>query len=116
VETVAALVVGLRPRQWVKNLLVLAAPFAAGALLEPGVLGPTLLAFVAFCAVSSAVYLVNDVADREADRLHPHKRNRPVASGRLTVPVALAAAAVLAVAGLALAAVPGWPLLVVVAT
>ena len=60
-----------------------AAPLAAGKLFEPGVLGPTLLAFLAFCAVSSAVYAVNDCADREADRAHPRKRHRPVAAGEL---------------------------------
>lgn len=107
-----ALVRGMRPRQWTKNLLVVAAPVAAGALTEPAVAGATLLAVVSFCLVSSAVYLVNDVVDAEADRLHPRKRLRPVAAGQLGAPVALAAAGVLAVAGLAVAAPTGWPLVV----
>ena len=99
-----ALVRAVRPRQWVKNLLVLAAPLAAGELGDPDVLVATLLALVAFCLAASAVYLVNDTADREADRLHPTKRLRPIASGALSVPVALGAAAVCAVAAVAV----GW--------
>jgi len=99
-----ALVRAVRPRQWVKNLLVLAAPLAAGELGDPDVLVATLLALVAFCLAASAVYLVNDTADREVDRLHPTKRLRPIASGALSVPVALGAAAVCAVAAVAV----GW--------
>ncbi len=102
----------MRPRQWVKNLLVAAAPLAAGALTEPGVAAATLLAVVSFSLASGAVYLANDVADVEADRLHPRKRLRPVAAGQLSVPAALTAAALLAVASLAVAARTGWPLVV----
>jgi decaprenyl-phosphate phosphoribosyltransferase len=102
--TARALVRALRPRQWVKNLLVAAAPLAAGELGDPDVLGATVLALVGFCLASSAVYLVNDTADREVDRLHPTKRNRPIASGALSVPIALVAAAVLAASSLAI----GW--------
>jgi decaprenyl-phosphate phosphoribosyltransferase len=90
-----------RPKQWTKNLLVVAAPLAAGELLEPGVALSTLLAFVAFCLMSSAVYHVNDVADREADRLHPRKLTRPVASGEISVRTALVVATVLVVLSLA---------------
>ena len=85
-----ALVRAVRPRQWVKNLLVVAAPLAAGELGDRDVLAATLLAFVSFCLAASAVYLVNDTADREMDRLHPTKRLRPIASGALPVPIALA--------------------------
>jgi len=99
-----ALVRALRPRQWVKNLLVLAAPLAAGELGDPDVLAATALALVGFCLAASAVYLVNDTADRDADRLHPTKRLRPIASGALPVPAALVAAAVLASAAIAV----GW--------
>jgi decaprenyl-phosphate phosphoribosyltransferase len=99
-----ALLHALRPRQWVKNLLVVAAPLAAGKVDDGDVIAATLLALVSFCCASSAVYLVNDTFDREADRLHPTKRLRPVASGALPVPVALAAAAVLGVVAL----VVGW--------
>lgn len=98
-----ALLAGLRPRQWAKNVLVLAVPLAAGSLLEPGVLGASLVAVVCFCLVSSATYLVNDVVDAEADRAHPVKRSRPVARGALSPRTALAAAAVLLVVALALA-------------
>ena len=65
---VPATVRAMRPRQWVKNLLVLAAPLAAGRLLEPAVIKTAALGFVAFCLVSATVYLVNDVRDVEEDR------------------------------------------------
>lgn len=104
-----------RPKQWTKNLLVVGAPLAAGSLWEPRVLGATALAFVAFCLVSSAVYAVNDVADREADRAHPTKRTRPVASGALSVPAALVGATVLAALGLGLAALASWGLALLLA-
>jgi decaprenyl-phosphate phosphoribosyltransferase len=83
-----------RPRQWPKNLLVFAAPLAGATLGRPDGFGYALVAFAAFTAASSAVYLINDVMDAERDRLHPAKRNRPVASGRLPKPLALALAAV----------------------
>ena len=93
----------MRPRQWLKNVLVFAAPLAAGSLFEPDVLVPSLVAFVAFCLMSSATYLVNDVRDVESDRAHPTKRARPIAAGQLSPASALVAAAVLAVAALGLA-------------
>jgi decaprenyl-phosphate phosphoribosyltransferase len=95
-----ALAIGLRPRQWVKNVLVGAAPLAAGRH-DGTVVAGTALAFVLFCAAASSVYLVNDVLDAEADRAHPQKRTRPVASGALPVRVALAVSALLAVVSLA---------------
>lgn len=98
-----ALVVAMRPRQWLKNVLVFAAPLAAGALLEPAVLIPSVVAFVAFCLISSATYLVNDVSDVESDRAHPAKRARPIAAGQLAPGAAMAAAAALAVVALGLA-------------
>jgi decaprenyl-phosphate phosphoribosyltransferase len=102
----------MRPKQWVKNLLVVAAPLAAGAITDPGVAAATLAAVVSFCLASSAVYLFNDTVDAEADRLHPVKRHRPIASGHLSQRLALVAAAVLATASLALAATTGVPLVV----
>jgi decaprenyl-phosphate phosphoribosyltransferase len=92
----------MRPRQWVKNLLVLAAPLAAGRLFDPTILKGAALAFVAFCLVSASVYLVNDVRDVGEDRQHPTKRFRPIAAGELKPATAVAVAAVLGACGLAL--------------
>jgi decaprenyl-phosphate phosphoribosyltransferase len=103
---------GLRPRHWVKNVLVAAAPLAAGELGDPEVAFATLLALVSFCAASSAVYLVNDVVDRESDRLHPLKRHRPIAAGELSERRALLLAAALAAAALLVALTASWALAV----
>ena len=89
------LVRAVRPRQWVKNVLVLAAPLAAGRVFDPDVLGPTAVAFVLFCLAASGVYLVNDSIDVEEDRRHPRKRFRPIAAGIVPRPVAIALAVVL---------------------
>ncbi len=102
----------MRPWQWIKNLLVVAAPLAAGKIFAPDVVVPTAIAFVAFCLMASAVYCINDAADVEADRLHPTKRTRPIAAGHLSVSAAIAAAAVLAGASLLLAWTTGWALVV----
>lgn len=90
----------LRPRQWAKNVLVFAAPLAAGKLFQPDFFWPSIGAFVAFCLISSATYLVNDVRDVASDREHPTKFRRPIAAGDLPVPVAITMAIVLAVASL----------------
>ena len=104
----------LRPFQWIKNTLVfLPLLFAVRVVWSPQDLAPLpdllvnlVLAFLGFCAVSSAVYLFNDVSDRDADRNHPLKRNRPLASGAISVPAAIAIALLLAGSGLvALAAI-----------
>jgi decaprenyl-phosphate phosphoribosyltransferase len=92
-----------RPRQWSKNLLVLAAPCAAGATVRPELVAQIAGAFVALCLLASATYLVNDVRDREQDRLHPKKRARPIASGELASGTALRVAAAMALLGLVLA-------------
>lgn len=102
-QAVRGLVTALRPRQWVKNLLVVAAPLSAGALREPHVLAATAIAVVAFCLAASATYLVNDVVDVEADRAHPVKRNRPIAAGALSVRSAVIAAVTLATVAVVLA-------------
>lgn len=99
-----ALLRALRPKQWTKNVLVAAAPGAAGVLTQSSSAQKTALAFVAFCLVSSATYLFNDIGDREEDRLHPDKRNRPVAAGELSVRAAFISAVVLLAAGLGIAA------------
>ncbi len=100
---IGALVRSLRPAQWVKNTFTLAPLVFARDLFDPTALGRGAAVFVAFCALSSAVYLVNDVRDRENDRRHPLKRHRPLAAGTLPVWVALVAALVLAAGSLALA-------------
>ncbi len=96
----------MRPRQWAKNVFVLAPLVFARQLDDPRVLGRALVAFAAFSLLASAIYLFNDVRDRAEDRRHPRKRTRPIAAGRLPVPVAIAAAALLATAALTL----GWAL------
>jgi 4-hydroxybenzoate polyprenyltransferase len=101
VGLLGAVLVSLRPRQWVKNLFVFAGLVFAQKLLTP-LVWPALAAFALFCALSGAVYLFNDVADRAQDRLHPHKRLRPVAAGTLGPRPALAIATGLFVGSLAL--------------
>jgi decaprenyl-phosphate phosphoribosyltransferase len=103
-----------RPRQWLKNVLVLAAPAAAGVLDEWPSLWRALVAFAAMCAAASGTYFINDIADLESDRRHPSKRERPVAAGALPVPVAAAAGVVLLAGALALAALTSRRQLVIV--
>jgi decaprenyl-phosphate phosphoribosyltransferase len=91
-----------RPKQWVKNVLVFAAPAAAGRLTEADVLGASILAFVAFLLASIGTYFVNDALDHEADRLHPKKRWRPVAAGWLSLRFAWIAGFTALAAGLVL--------------
>jgi hypothetical protein len=103
-----------RPRQWPKNLLVLAAPLAGGRLLQPGVTWRALAALVVFILASASVYLLNDLLDRERDAHHPLKRDRPVASGAVSTRAAALTSAALATLSLAGAAATGRPQLVVV--
>ncbi|MDF5751054.1 decaprenyl-phosphate phosphoribosyltransferase [Spongiactinospora sp. TRM90649] len=111
-----ALLRACRPRQWVKNALVLAAPLAAGELLTVRGAVASLIAFVAFCLASSGTYLLNDAADAAADRLHPRKRHRPVANGQVSVRRARVAGVLLAASAPAVAALTGdWRLPAVVA-
>lgn len=97
----------LRPRQWIKNLLVFAAPAAAGALDEGGQLLHSAIVFVAFCLAASGTYCINDARDVEADRHHPVKRHRPVATGAISPQSATAGGAALLVAALVVAAATG---------
>ena len=90
------LVRSLRPQQWTKNLFVFAGLLFSGHLFDRAAWPPALAAFLIFCGLSGAVYLVNDVLDRGADAQHPIKRHRPIASGALSPGVALGAAVVLA--------------------
>ena len=96
-----ALLRALRPRQWAKNVFVFAALVFAGRLSDHAAVLHVLGAFAVFCALSSAVYLVNDVRDVEADRAHPEKRLRAIAAGEVAPGVALALSVVLATAALA---------------
>lgn len=107
-----AALVAMRPRQWTKNLLLFAGVIFAAELGDPARIGRALAAFAAYCAASSAAYLLNDVRDAPHDRLHPVKRLRPVARGELATRPALALAAGLAVAAAAATAALGpWSLL-----
>jgi 4-hydroxybenzoate polyprenyltransferase len=98
-----AVFVSLRPHQWTKNLILFAALAFSKHLFEAGPFLRSLLAFAVFCGLSGAVYLVNDVADIERDRLHPRKRRRPIASGALSPRTALAISATLVAACVATA-------------
>ena len=100
--TALSLVLSLRPSQWTKNLIIFLPLMFAQRLLDVGSVLHSVAAFVIFCALSGVVYLVNDVADREADRQHPVKRHRPIASGALPVGAAIGWA--VAIGGVALAA------------
>jgi decaprenyl-phosphate phosphoribosyltransferase len=102
-----------RPRQWVKNVLVFAAPFTAAQITNIGVLVDAAIAFVAFSFVASSVYLINDAVDVEADRAHPTKRNRPIAAGIVSIPLAYASAVVFFLAGLGVSLLADWRLLIV---
>ncbi|MBV9388064.1 MAG: decaprenyl-phosphate phosphoribosyltransferase [Chroococcidiopsidaceae cyanobacterium CP_BM_ER_R8_30] len=93
----------LRPQQWTKNLIVFAAPLFAFSINEQSFLN-SLLAFVLFCCVSSSFYLLNDIADVEADRQHPIKCHRPIAAGLVNIPVAFGMALLL----LSTAMIVGW--------
>ncbi|MFL6033626.1 MAG: UbiA prenyltransferase family protein [Gaiellaceae bacterium] len=103
-----AALVSLRPRQWSKNLLLFAGIVFAAELGDAVRWGEAAAIFVAYCAASSAAYLVNDLRDAEDDRLHPVKRYRPIARGELQPEHALVLAAVLAAGALAIAAALGF--------
>jgi 4-hydroxybenzoate polyprenyltransferase len=102
-----AVLESLRPRQWTKNVLVLAGIVFGRRLFDPHAIARAGLALAVFCILSGVVYLINDVADRDRDRGHPLKMHRPVASGALSVTAAIGIAGVLAAAGLAGAALLG---------
>lgn len=103
----ASLFLALRPAQWTKNLIVFAALIFGQRLLDGEAVLRSVVAFLAFCALSGVVYLLNDVVDREADRQHPLKRLRPIAAGDLSVTAALVSGAVLLVGALTASALLG---------
>ena len=99
----------MRPEQWLKNGFVLAPIVFSGLVGDPEAWLRSLLAVAAFCAASSATYLVNDVIDREADRAHPIKRGRPIAAGEVSVAAAMVTAVVLVAVAMAIALwLGGW--------
>ena len=102
-----------RPRQWVKNVLVLAAPGAAGVLDNGAYAWRTAVMVVAFCMVASGGYYWNDILDHENDRNHPTKRLRPIASGAVPIGLARVVGVVLLLGGIGLAAVTTWEAAVV---
>jgi decaprenyl-phosphate phosphoribosyltransferase len=105
-----------RPKQWLKNVLVFAAPGAAGVLDDPGDLGRTLAAFVAFCLAASGTYFWNDVLDVEADRRHPTKSQRPIAAGTVSIRFAGFFGSLLLALGMGTAMLTGrWQPVVVIA-
>src|SRR5262245_33020687 len=111
---VPALIRLARPKQWLKNILVIAAPGAAGLLGERTALFNTAIAFVCFCLAASGTYYLNDAVDVEADRRHPTKRYRPIASGEVSVRTAVIGGIVLIAASIGLSFAARWQLSLVV--
>ncbi len=103
----------LRPSQWIKNGVVLAGLIFAGKAGATGLVETSLLALIAFCFLSSAVYVINDLIDRERDRAHPLKKNRPIASGRVGTGTAAVLFVILALAGLTISYLVNRDLLIV---
>ncbi len=101
----AAAIKAMRPGEWTKNLLVFAGVLFSGKFDQGGSAAAAVTTFACFCAISSAGYLVNDLSDVEFDRRHPHKRNRPIASGELGIRTAWTLAVALAVAGIAVSTI-----------
>lgn len=104
-ESVKSILLLLRPQQWIKNFFLFAPLIFSKHLFDEGLFRTTSLGFLVFCLISSCVYVINDIADREADRLHPVKRLRPLAAGTISVPTA-AFAALLLFASSVMAAFP----------
>ncbi|MCB0572076.1 MAG: decaprenyl-phosphate phosphoribosyltransferase [Phaeodactylibacter sp.] len=102
------ILISVRPYQWVKNVLVFAALIFSLSFLDPRAIQLSILVFVSFCLVSGSVYLINDIRDKRADSLHPVKKRRPIASGRLPVGIALAAFFAFLSTGLFLAYLANW--------
>ncbi|MCL4384361.1 decaprenyl-phosphate phosphoribosyltransferase [Patescibacteria group bacterium] len=96
----AAVIEALRPSQWVKNLALFASVIFNGVLMNPDLFEKSVIAFIVYCCLSSAAYLINDVADIDKDRLHPVKRNRPIARGDVEPSFAVNLAIILILFGL----------------
>jgi len=106
----------LRPKQWIKNFAVFAAIIFTGELFDIPVFTKVLLAFLIFCTLSSAIYIINDIFDIEKDRMHPFKRFRPLANKELSIEFAVVFAIILAITSLFLSTIisPGFLILVLV--
>jgi len=115
-STPVALLQAMRPKHWIKNVFVFAALVFAQQLHDAAMLALVVAAFAVFCLLSSSVYLLNDVADREADRRHPAKRDRPVASGALSPRAAAVASLLLAAISLVGALALSWPFAAIACT
>lgn len=98
----AAIAEALRPVQWIKNLSLFAALILTGQMTQPELLSKTILGFIVFCLLSSSSYLVNDLIDADNDRLHPVKKNRPIARRAISEPTAIVTAFVLFLVGIVL--------------
>ena len=109
------LIATARPKQWMKNVLVVAAPGAAGVLGHGSVIFDTVVAFVAFSLAASGTYFLNDALDVDADRRHEKKRHRPIAAGTVPVTTAKLVGVVLLLAGVAIAFLANWNLALVIA-
>lgn len=115
IKRVTGTIRALRPKQWIKNVLVLAAPIAAGRAGDFDAVAPVGVAFVAFSMAASAIYLINDSRDVEADRAHPKKRFRPIAAGLVPVPLAMVLAVALLLGALAVSSTMTMELVIVIA-
>jgi 4-hydroxybenzoate polyprenyltransferase len=93
----------LRPHQWLKNLILFFPPFLGGVLFKPGMLQKGAMPFIAFCCASSFTYILNDILDRDRDRLHPIKQQRAIANGTIAIPIAFSVGISLLIVSLALA-------------
>jgi 4-hydroxybenzoate polyprenyltransferase len=103
IETIGLLVKQMRPKQWAKNLIVYAPLLFVGQFSDPVKIAAATGCFVAFCLISSGIYILNDALDVESDRLHPTKKNRPIASGRLNIKLASAVGVLSLLGGLGIA-------------
>src|SRR5688500_1182153 len=101
--TAVAFIRLLRPKQWIKNLFVFAALVFSQHLFEWEYARLSIIAFLLFCATASSIYIVNDILDRDRDRLHPRKKHRPIASGAINIPSAISMAIIIFVAIIPLA-------------
>ncbi|MFA5025527.1 MAG: UbiA prenyltransferase family protein [Candidatus Shapirobacteria bacterium] len=109
----SAIIEALRPNQWIKNLSLFAAAILTGQLLNPQILSSSILAFICFCFLSSSSYLINDLLDIDKDRLHPVKKNRPLARGAVSKNEAISISILLVIIGLFIASMINHTFLIV---